>query len=67
MEPIAIVKKRSRIWLVMVLLIVIMLMAAAALWFMGDAPASNISSVWQPETWTGGGPNLSMTSGEGRT
>jgi predicted S18 family serine protease len=48
MEPIAIVKKRSRIWLVMALLIIIMLLAAAALWFMGDtAPATNVSRLWQ--------------------
>ena len=48
MEPIAIVKKRSRIWLVMALLIIIMLLAAAALWFMGDtAPANNVSRLWQ--------------------
>jgi predicted S18 family serine protease len=53
MEPIAIVKKRSRIWLVMALLIIIMLLAAAALWFMGDtAPASNVSRLWQGEVWT---------------
>jgi hypothetical protein len=66
MEPIAIVKKRSRIWLVMALLIVIMLLAAAALWFMGDTPPSNISNVWQPQTWTGSAPNGSMIPGEGR-
>jgi flagellar basal body-associated protein FliL len=52
MEPIAIVKKRSRIWLVMVMLIIIMLLAAAALWFMGDAPpADTISHVLHGQAW----------------
>jgi predicted S18 family serine protease len=61
MEPIAIVKKRSRIWLVMVLLIIIMLLAAAALWFMGDAPPiDNISRLWQGQAWSG------LIPGEGR-
>jgi hypothetical protein len=60
MEPIAIVKKRSRIWMIMALLIVIMLLAAAALWFMGDAPATNISDLWQSEGWT------ALLRGEGR-
>ena len=60
MEPIAIVKKRSRIWLVMVFLIVIMLLAAAALWFMGDAPPTNISGHWQPGAWG------ALIPGEGR-
>jgi hypothetical protein len=61
MEPIAIVKKRSRIWLVMVLLIVVILLAAAALWFMGDTPPTNsISSLWLDKTWSG------LMSGEGR-
>jgi flagellar basal body-associated protein FliL len=48
MEPIAIVKKRSRIWLIMALLIILMLLVAAALWFMGDAPATNISGASHP-------------------
>jgi len=53
MEPIAIVKKRSRIWLIMVAVIVAMLLVAAALWFMGDAPAGNVSGArYQPEAWT---------------
>jgi hypothetical protein len=47
MEPIAIVRKRSRIWLVMVVLIVALLLIAAALWFMGDAPTSEFTGVWQ--------------------
>jgi hypothetical protein len=52
MEPIAIVKKRSRIWLVMVTLIIIMLLAAAALWFMGDTPpADNISHLLHGQAW----------------
>jgi predicted S18 family serine protease len=53
MEPIAIVKKRSRIWIVMALLLIIMLLAAAALWFMGDAPStSNISRLWPGQAWS---------------
>jgi hypothetical protein len=61
MEPIAIVKKRSRIWLVMVLLLVLMLLAAAALWFMGDAPTTdNISRLWLGHAWSG------LIPGEGR-
>jgi hypothetical protein len=60
MEPIAIVKKRSRIWLVMVLLIIIMLLVAAALWFMGDTPPSNISGLGQPDAWS------AVIPGEGR-
>jgi hypothetical protein len=61
MEPIAIVKKRSRIWLVMALLIIIMLLAAAALWFMGDAsPTDNITRLWQDLAWSG------LIPGEGR-
>jgi hypothetical protein len=52
MEPIAIVKKRSRIWLLMVLLIVAMLLVAAALWFMGDTPPVNVSGLLVlPESW----------------
>lgn len=52
MEPIAIVKKRSRIWVVMALLIIIMLLAAAALWFMGDTPpANNVSGLWTGVAW----------------
>jgi hypothetical protein len=47
MEPIAIVKKRSRIWLVMAVLIVALLLIAAALWFMGDAPTNEFTGVWQ--------------------
>jgi hypothetical protein len=43
MEPIAIVKKRSRIWLLMALLIIALLLIAGALWFMGDVPAANVS------------------------
>ena len=46
MEPIAIVKKRSRIWLVMAVLIVALLLIAAALWFMGDAPTGEFTGVW---------------------
>ena len=54
MEPIAIVKKRSRIWLVMVLLLIILLLAAAALWFMGDAsPTDTISRLWHGHAWSG--------------
>ena len=45
MEPIAIVKKRSRIWLVMAVLIIALLLIAAALWFMGDAPTSEFTGV----------------------
>lgn len=61
MEPIAIVKKRSRIWLVMVLLIIVLLLAAAALWFMGDTPpANNISGLWPSEPWS------ALISGEAR-
>ena len=60
MEPIAIVKKRSRIWLVMVLLIIIILLAAAALWFMGDTPTTNISGLWSSEVWS------ALIPGEGR-
>ena len=45
MEPIAIVKKRSRMWLIMIVMIVALLTIAAALWFMGDAPASDFSGV----------------------
>jgi hypothetical protein len=46
MEPIAIVKKRSRIWLIMAVLIIALLLIAAALWFMGDAPTSDFTGVW---------------------
>lgn len=61
MEPIAIVKKRSRIWLVMVILIIIMLLAAAALWFMGDAaPTDNIAHLWHGQAWS------ELIPGEGR-
>ena len=45
MEPIAIVKKRSRIWLLMALLIIVMLLVAAALWFMGDVPTSDVAGL----------------------
>ena len=61
MEPIAIVKKRSGIWLVMALLIIIMLLAAAALWFVGDTPPANsISGIGQGTAWSAEMP------GEGR-
>ncbi|HWL72924.1 MAG TPA: hypothetical protein VNQ74_03525 [Burkholderiaceae bacterium] len=61
MEPIAIVKKRSRIWMVMALLIIMMLLVAAALWFMGDAPPNNsISGLWPEGAWS------SLIAGEGR-
>ena len=45
MEPIAIVKKRSRMWLIMALLITAMLLVAAALWFMGDVPSSDVATL----------------------
>ena len=45
MEPIAIVKKRSRIWLIMIAIIIAMLLVAAALWFIGDGAATNISGI----------------------
>jgi len=52
MEPIAIVKKRSRMWLIMIVMIVALLTIAAALWFMGDAPVSDFSGVsQQPDAW----------------
>jgi predicted S18 family serine protease len=60
MEPIAIVKKRSRIWLVMVLLIIIMLLVAAALWFMGDTRRTNITGLRQTDAWS------AVIPGEGR-
>ena len=43
MEPIAIVKKRSHIWLIMIALIIVALLVAAALWFMGDGAATAVS------------------------
>jgi hypothetical protein len=54
MEPIAIVKKRSQIWLIMIVLIVAVLLIAAALWFTGagtvpgfdQAPQSGIYQSW---------------------
>jgi hypothetical protein len=52
MEPIAIVKKPSRIWMVMVLLIIIMMLVAAALWFMGDTPFTNVSGLGQLNGWS---------------
>ena len=60
MEPIAIVKKRSRIWVVMMLLIIIMLLVAAALWFMGDTPPNNISGLRHADPWS------AVIPGEGR-
>ena len=45
MEPIAIVKKRSHIWLIMIALIIVALLVAAALWFMGDSAAPGISQL----------------------
>jgi hypothetical protein len=46
MEPIAIVKKRSRIWLIVAVLIVALLLIAAALWFIGDTPTSEFTHLW---------------------
>jgi flagellar basal body-associated protein FliL len=45
MEPIAIVKKRSHIWLIMIALIVVALFVAAAFWFMGDNAVTDISQL----------------------
>ncbi len=50
MEPIVIVKKRSRIWLIMIAVIIAMLLVAAALWFMGDGAATNITRISQTGT-----------------
>ena len=53
MEPIAIVKKRSRIWMVMLFLLIAVLLVAAALWFMGDAPTSEFGGVlYHPPAWS---------------
>jgi hypothetical protein len=43
MEPIAIVKKRSRVWLLMVVLIIALILIAAALWFLGDDAVTTVS------------------------
>lgn len=45
MEPIAIVKKRSHIWLIMIALIVVALLVAAAFWFMGDNAVTAVSQL----------------------
>jgi hypothetical protein len=48
MEPIAIVKKRSRIWLVMALILAALLVAAA-LFFMGDTAPTGAARGLIPE------------------
>jgi flagellar basal body-associated protein FliL len=45
MEPIAIVKKRSHIWLIMIALIIVALLVAAAFWFMGDNAVTAVSQL----------------------
>ena len=45
MEPIAIVKRRSRVWLLMIVLIVAAILIAAALWFMGDDAVTTVGRV----------------------
>ena len=43
MEPIAIVKKRSRVWLIMIVLVLAAILVAGALWFMGDGSTANLA------------------------
>lgn len=43
MEPIAIVRKRSNIWLIMIAVLIAALLVAAALWFMGDGTVIDAS------------------------
>jgi hypothetical protein len=43
MEPIAIVKKRSRLWLLMIVLILAAILIAAALWFLSDGAVTAVS------------------------
>ena len=42
MEPIAIVRKRSRVWPLVITLIVIVLAVAAAIFFLGDGTAATV-------------------------
>jgi hypothetical protein len=39
MEQLSIVRKRSRVWPIVIALIVVALLVGAALWFLGDQPA----------------------------
>lgn len=48
MEPLVIVKKRSRIWLVVLMLVVAALLIAGALWFIGDTATTTVGSVVSP-------------------
>jgi flagellar basal body-associated protein FliL len=45
MEPIAIVKKRSHIWMIMIALIIVALLAAAAFWFLSGRTVTDVSQV----------------------
>jgi hypothetical protein len=42
MEPIAIVRKRSRVWPMVITLIIIALIVAAAMFFLGDATTETV-------------------------
>lgn len=41
MEQISIVRKRSRVWPIVIALIIVALVVAAAVWFLGDATNMN--------------------------
>ena len=57
MEPIAIVKKRSHIWMIMIALIIVALLAAAAFWFLSDRTVTDVSQV----PWIGHSTTASAT------
>jgi hypothetical protein len=62
MEPLVIVKKRSRVWMIMLVLILAALLIVGALWFIGDAATTTVGTVLFP----GGVPyasSLGVTSG----
>ena len=44
MEPIAIVRKRSRVWPLVITLVVIALLIAAAMFFLGDGTTQTVSA-----------------------
>jgi hypothetical protein len=62
MEPIVIVKKRSRIWMIMLVLILAALLIAGALWFIGDTATTTVGSVVFPGGGVPYGSSLGLTS-----
>jgi hypothetical protein len=49
MEPIAIVRKRSRVWPLVITLIVIALVVAAAMFFLGDGVNETVRAPQAPQ------------------